>query len=186
VNHTPTKQAIVLTSGGIDSAACVHLLRTQSISTRGLFVDYGQVAADQERIAVNAQREFFGIDIAEVAVKHGLPHGAGEVPGRNLLLVSLAAAVSGGEACLIGMGVHAGTDYWDCGPEFVRMADDLIQKSTRHRTSLFAPFVDWRKADVFRYFFEAALPLSITYSCEAGVPNGCGNCRSCDDRAALS
>lgn len=176
--------ALVLLSGGLDSAACAYLLKQQGLAVSGLFVDFGQAAAQREREASTAMAKALGLDLSVRSIGPSYALGEGELPGRNALLISLGVFEVGQGAGLIGIGVHAGTRYYDCSIPFIEAMNRLVQEQTDSRIAVTAPFVNWSKAEVYRVFEESGLAVSDTYSCEAGGAP-CGACLSCQDRASL-
>jgi 7-cyano-7-deazaguanine synthase len=172
-------------SGGIDSAACAHLLRSQGMAVDGLFINHGQAAAEPEARAVAALTDHLGIGLRKAGLLWSRPFGPGELPGRNAFLIFTALLVSGGRSGLLGLGLHAGTPYYDCSEAFVTSIGQLVAEHTDGRVSLVVPFVTWTKKEVYDYFVSAGLPINATYSCEAGKEPPCGACASCRDRQAL-
>jgi 7-cyano-7-deazaguanine synthase len=181
----PRARAIVLMSGGIDSAACAHLYKAQGLDVEALFVVHGQAAAVPEGRAVEALAAHLGIPLRQIAVTGVDRSGTGELVGRNAFLVSTALFVSGGRAGVIGLGIHAGTPYYDCSEAFVGSIKAFVSEQTDGRVVLDAPFVSWRKSDIYSYFLASRLPITLTYSCEAGGDSPCGFCASCLDRRAI-
>jgi 7-cyano-7-deazaguanine synthase len=183
MTSTETKpRALVLLSGGIDSAACAHFL-TNDFSVECLFVDYGQAACDLEREASQRVANMLGVELCEATARTNRSFATGEVPGRNGLLALLALAASGYGANVIAMGLHAGTPYYDCSPAFADRFDIILREYSLGRVRFFSPFLNWSKHEVYEYFRNASLDLSVTYSCEAGTSPPCGKCLSCLDRA---
>jgi 7-cyano-7-deazaguanine synthase len=109
----------------------------------------------------------------------------GEIPGRNALLVHLALATAGRDPAVLMLGIHAGTPYRDCTPAFVDAMQASLDFHRDGTLQLAAPFVTWSKSEVYAYARDAAVPLALTYSCEAGTVPPCGACRSCRDRELL-
>ena len=181
----PVGEAITLLSGGLDSAACSHLLAQAGWSVRGLFLAYGQAATEPERRAARSIAAHLGIGLTELALAGETSFAAGELIGRNAFFV-FAALLTGqiGRGGIV-LGIHAGTPYYDCSSAFVKAMDQLVAEHTDGRVRLLTPLLDWSKADVLAYCREAGIPPEITYSCEAGAVPTCGMCRSCQDRAAL-
>lgn len=173
---------LVLCSGGIDSATLAALAVAEAESVELCFIDYGQPARTAERLAVLALGDDLGIPVVEAAIS-GLDIVGGEIPMRNALLVTSAAALRPG-AALVALGVHAGTGYRDCSKEFVDLMQRVLDFHRDGAMRLLAPFVQWSKADVYRLALRLSVPLSLTHSCEAG-DEPCGSCRSCADREAL-
>ena len=181
----PAGEAITLLSGGLDSAACSHLLAKAGWSVRGLFLAYGPAATEPERRAARSVAAHLGIGLTELAISGGRSFAAGELTGRNACFV-FAALLTGqiGRGGIV-LGIHAGTSYYDCSSAFVKATDQLVAEHTDGRVRLLAPLLAWSKADVLAYCREAGIPPEITYSCEAGTVPTCGVCASCRDRAAL-
>ena len=181
-----SREAIVLLSGGLDSAACAHLLGQAGWSVRGLFLAYGQAASQPEGYAAVAVAAHLGIGLSELTVTAGVGFEAGELTGRNAFFVFAALLAGRIARGSIVLGIHAGTPYYDCSPAFVESTDRLVAEHTDGRVRLLAPLLTWSKADVVAYCRKAGIPLPITYSCEAGTVPVCGRCASCRDRTALA
>lgn len=177
--------AWVLLSGGIDSTACACLLLERGWRVEGIFVDYGQPALSFEEKAVSAISDALSIPIRPIMARFTHPHSIGEIVGRNVLLASLALAEIGNRTGLLAMGLHAGTSYYDCGPEFVSTLQSLADGYTGGVLRIYAPFLNWPKDQIWGYCREHSVPLELTYSCEAGLKQPCGHCRSCKDLEAL-
>lgn len=151
----------------------------------GLFVDHGQAAAEREAKAVSAMTDRLGITVRKVSLSDSHSSGPGELLGRNAFLIFTALFLSGGRSGLLGLGLHAGTPYYDCSQAFVVAIGQLVAEHTDGQVSLVAPFVTWTKKEVYDYFVSTSLPIEATYSCEAGTEPTCGMCASCRDREAL-
>ena len=177
--------ATVLMSGGIDSAACAHHLHNAGFAVEGLFINYGQAAARLEEKAVSAIATYLGIKLRKVSLDGGGRYGSGELVGRNAFLIFTALFVTAGRPGLLGVGIHAGTPYYDCSEGFLATLGKLVAEHTDGRVGLLAPFATWTKKDVYDFFVSGPLPIALTYSCEAGTEPPCGSCASCRDREAL-
>lgn len=175
--------AAVLISGGVDSFACAHLIKRAGKKPTGIFVDYGQAALRRERAAVKRVTSSLNMRFTEIRFQLNKSFGIGEIRGRNGLLILAALAAAPENTSVIATGVHAGTPYYDCSPTFINRMDEFVGEYTQGAVRLFAPFLTWSKAEVFAYSRQAALDLSITYSCESGGP-ACKKCLSCLDRIA--
>jgi 7-cyano-7-deazaguanine synthase len=185
LERSGSREAIVLFSGGIDSTACVHFLKAQNFAVRGLFIDYSQAAADQERRAVESLAPSLSIQVNIFRIAGLEGFGPGELIGRNGLLIYAALFASKGCSCTIATGIHAGTAYYDCSKRFLDTMNSLALAQTDGRVSIFNPFADWNKRDIFDYAVAENLSLDRTYSCENGTLPTCGRCASCRDRAGL-
>jgi 7-cyano-7-deazaguanine synthase len=112
--------AIVLLSGGIDSAACARYLQESGQSVHALFVDYGQKAAGPERNAAEQLSSVLGVELSTIQMKAPGSFGTGEISGRNAFLIFCCLLVKGRERPnAIGIGIHAGTPYYDCSSAFL-------------------------------------------------------------------
>jgi 7-cyano-7-deazaguanine synthase len=177
-------QRTVLLSGGTDSSALLGLCAEHEGHLDALFVDYGQPAAEPERNAAISIAESLGVALREVHADIG-PVGSGEIPGRNALLVHLALATTTSTPATIFIGIHAGTSYRDCSPEFVQAMQISLDAHHGGAVQLSAPFISWSKANVYAYAKSLTIPLERTYSCEIGTSPPCGQCPSCQDQELL-
>jgi 7-cyano-7-deazaguanine synthase len=156
------------------------------MKVRGLFIDHGQAAANQEEAAVRALASKLQIEVSACRLSNASKLKAGELIGRNAMLIFAGLFIGECKDGILAIGIHAGTEYYDCSPAFLNVAARLVSDQTDGKISLLAPFLDWTKKDVFDYFLSAKLPLELTYSCEAGTVPVCGKCASCRDRQMLS
>jgi len=178
-------RVVVLMSGGIDSTACARLLLERGDAVAGIFVDYGQKAAFQEKEAALRITSFLEISLDVISISLPGSLGAGELVGRNAFLVFAAMMGCQLHAGAIALGVHSGTTYYDCTLAFVESTDRLVSEYTDGQVRLIAPFVTWNKKNIFDYYRASGMPIDLTYSCEAGQVPPCGNCLSCRDRRLL-
>lgn len=177
--------AIILMSGGIDSYACAHLLQQQGFRVKGIFIEHGQAAAKFELHAARKISSRLNIELMEIGLKNGPKFTSGEIAGRNAFLIATAHFLAQGNAGVIALGIHAGTNYYDCSPPFLEAISELVTEQSDGKTKVIAPFLSWTKRDIVEYCKRASLALDDTYSCEAGTLDACGACASCVDRRAL-
>jgi len=177
--------ATVLMSGGLDSYACAILFKSQDLSVRGLFIDYGQAAATNEWTAAQNLASQLEIPVCRLSLPTNNAYGAGELMGRNLFLISAAIFMGGAHSGILGIGIHAGTPYADCSTTFFQAASNLIALQSDGRLSLAAPFISWSKLQILQYLQSQGAPVDKVYSCESGTIPPCGSCASCRDREAL-
>lgn len=178
-------KAVVLTSGGIDSAACAHFLKSQGNAVRCVFLDYGQAAASRERTAATAVAKSLGLPLSIQTFVTASIFPPGELPARNAFLISAGLFLDRLSSGLLAIGIHAGTQYYDCSAAFFELMARVVSEHTDGAVRLVAPFLNWKKRDVFDYFVGAGLQSHLTYSCEAGTDPVCGRCASCWDRQEL-
>ena len=155
------------------------------MTVSGLFVDYGQAAAEREQAAVTSLTGDLGIEVQRLEFGGAGPFGFGELVGRNAFLVFAALFASRARSSVIALGLHAGTPYYDCSPAFVELMNRAVAEHTDSNVQVVAPFIAWTKRDVYDYFLKSGLDVTKTYSCEKGMYPSCGSCASCLDRKAL-
>ena len=179
------RDVLVLLSGGIDSTACVAYYSSQKFLVTGLFIDYGQSAARNENKAAVAVSQHYNIPLEKIFFSGGRKWEAGCIPGRNTFLLSIALMNFKLKSGLVAIGIHSGTDYWDCSKEFIEMMQTCFDRYTDGCISIDAPFLNWKKHEIWKYSIENKAPLEFTYSCELGRKQPCGKCLSCKDLEAL-
>lgn len=175
----------VLASGGIDSTACINFYLNRGYKVLPLFVRYGQPACAAEDRSLHEVCKHFGLRPRVVNVSGFEGLSSGEICGRNLFLISVALMATQGLANIISMGIHGGTHYYDCSVDFAQRAQTIVSSYTDGRVTFGTPLLNWSKQDIFKYCSQSDVPISITWSCEAGDKKPCGKCLSCRDREAL-
>ena len=177
------ESALVLASGGLDSSALLALAGAESATVDALFVDYGQASCGAEEAAVS-QISSDLCHALHVVRYRGRSFGTGEIRGRNAFLLQTALLEFPWQSGTVMIGVHAGTGYRDCGPEFLELMVRSFDFHTGGVISLAAPFLTWTKSEIYSLALDLGVPVDKTHSCEAGSAP-CGTCRSCLDRHAL-
>jgi 7-cyano-7-deazaguanine synthase len=166
----------------VDSALTASMLLDEGAEVAALFIDYGQPAADAERSASCDIARTMNLPWRDLTVRGLLVQAAGEIPGRNDLLIASASA------CFphhdVALGVHAGTGYPDCSPAHRQAWQQLLDVQHGGTTRLLTPLIDLTKGEVFALAARAGLPLDKTHSCESSN-QPCGTCRSCKDRESI-
>lgn len=180
----PKGSVLVLSSGGIDSSACIAFFERQGIPVASLFVDYGQPAAESERRASLAVANHYGLRCHQSQWSGGAAKGAGVIRGRNAFLLLAGLMETGNNFCTIAIGLHAGSPYYDCSPTFVSSIQVLFDGYSDGAVRVSAPFLDWTKRQIWDFCLREQVPIDLTYSCEAGT-EACGNCLSCRDLGEL-
>jgi len=176
---------LVLVSGGLDSAACLQYYLAHDQDVEALHVSYGQMAEEREALAASAVCKFYGVPLVHTWLKNVVA-GHGEIAGRNALLLSIALLRLGsGATSIVGIGIHAGTTYADCSPAFVATTQRLFDLYSGGRIVIDAPFVAWSKKDIYQFMGDSSV-VELTYSCELGASQPCGQCRSCHDVRRLT
>lgn len=174
------KSTAVLLSGGLDSAVVLGLLRREGWTVAALFIDFGQAALEQERVASKRVAAWYGASWAEAVAGPIGARPASEVPGRNDLLIAVAASVYPTDH--VAIGVHAGTPYVDCSQAHVTAWQSLLDLQYGGRRRLLAPLLLMTKPEIVRLGEMIEVPISTTWSCEA-ADGPCLHCPSCRDRS---
>jgi 7-cyano-7-deazaguanine synthase len=206
------KAAIVLLSGGLDSATSLAIAHSLGFKTFALSVHYGQRhaaeldAARRVAAALGAhEHRVMGVDLAGIGgsaltdTRVAVPElpGAGipvtYVPARNTLLLSLAlgwAEVAGAADIFVGVNAVDYSGYPDCRPAFIQAFAALAQVATKAgvegtRYSIQAPLMTLSKADIIRTGVRLGVDYGMTVSCYQADAQGraCGKCDSCRLRA---
>lgn len=184
--------AVVLLSGGLDSAVCLHLALARYERVRALSVDYGQ----RHRRELDAARTIcaaVGVEYRPLTARVPWPPMAGDVlPGRNTILLGIAsahlAAWSGGEGGDVVIGC-CGADaaaFPDCRPAYLIAAASALGLGLGCAIGVVAPLVDRTKAQTIAMGRDAGAWPSIaaSWTCYVGGALPCGVCSSCRARAA--
>jgi 7-cyano-7-deazaguanine synthase len=179
-----TSKILILLSGGIDSTACLHYYQTKGNPLQGLFLDYGQPAAERESDAAAKIADHYRVPFAQLKLSGCSRKSPGLITGRNAFLVFAALLERQSGVSSIALGIHSGTPYWDCSSDFVTVIQRLFDAYTDGKVRLRTPLLEWSKGQVVHYCIEQRIPLPLTYSCESGNSKPCGICLSCKDREA--
>ena len=206
-------RAVVLVSGGLDSATALALARRQGLECYALSVAYGQrheaelAAAARVASALGAcEHRVMQVDLAGIggsaltdpsiavpeAPSEGIP--VTYVPARNTILLSLALAWAEVlEAGHIFVGVNAldYSGYPDCRPEYVEAFAQLARLATKAGVQgspcrIEAPLIEWTKARIIREGMALGVDYGMTVSCYQADREGraCGRCDACRLRRA--
>ncbi len=180
------EKRVVLLSGGVDSTALLNFHLRQCQRTLAMFVDYGQPALEYERESARRISAHFQVDLCEVRCAGLRPTTPGYVQARNAALIFLAAMSVEPDTALIAIGIHAGTTYYDCTPQFAADVQQVFDGYANGKLILSSPFLNWTKAMIHAYAKENRLPVHLCRSCESRAPVPCGTCVSCRDREVLN
>lgn len=203
--------AVVLLSGGLDSATLLAIARQQGFRCHALSFDYGQTHG-AELAAARRVAAYFDVEHRVLTIPIGslggsaltdpsipVPDEGGEgipvtyVPARNTVFLALALAwaeVLRASAIFIGVNALDYSGYPDCRPEFVAAFQDLANLATKQAVEgapveILAPLVNMTKAEIIRRGTELGVDYSITVSCYQADPEGraCRRCDACRFRA---
>ena len=201
-------RAVVLLSGGLDSATALAIARARGDECHTLAVDYGQRhraeldAARRVSAALGAREhrelsvgigELGGSALTDMSIAVPDKGGAGipvtYVPARNTVFLSLALAwaeVLRADKIVIGVNAIDYSGYPDCRPEYMAAFQQVARLATKravegHSLEIDAPLVAMTKADIIRRGTALGVDYALTVSCYRADESGraCGNCDSC-------
>jgi 7-cyano-7-deazaguanine synthase len=208
------KKAVVLLSGGLDSATTLAIAREQRFECYCLSVDYGQrhraelaAAARVAQAQGAAGHRVIKLDLAAFGgsaltdkniavpvdgVQEGIP--VTYVPARNTILLSLALAwaeVLGAHDIFFGANAVDYSGYPDCRPEYMRAFEAMANLATKaavegNRLTLHTPIIALTKAAIITRGLALGVDYALTVSCYQADDDGraCGSCDSCRLRRA--
>jgi 7-cyano-7-deazaguanine synthase len=202
---TNPKRAVVLLSGGLDSATVLAIARGEGYELYALSFAYGQrhiveldaarrvaasVGVADHRIAQIDLRVFGG---SALTGDFAVPKGRSAVPARNTIFLSFALAwaeVLGSSDIFIGVNALDYSGYPDCRPEFIQAFERMANLATKagvegiQRLTIHTPLIALTKAEIIRKGIELGVDYGLTSSCydpsASGAP--CGECDSCQLR----
>jgi len=207
------KRAVVLVSGGLDSATTLAMARAEGLACYALSFDYGQRHRSELQAAANVARSLGAvehkvltldlraiggsaltddsIDVPET-MEEGIP--VTYVPARNTVFLSLAlgwAEVLEARDIFIGANAVDYSGYPDCRPEFIQAFENLANLATKAGVEgdhfrIRAPLVQMSKAEIIQAGSRLGVDFALTLSCYQADAQGraCGVCDSCRLRAA--
>ena len=202
-------RAVVLLSGGLDSATTLAVARDAGYDCYCLSLDYGQrhrveldaaarvasaLGACEQRVMHLALSDFGGsartdtaIDVPVDGAESGIP--VTYVPARNTIMLSLALAwaeVLGSRDIFVGVNAVDYSGYPDCRPEYIAAFEAMANLATRAAVegaplTIHAPLIDLSKGDIIRRGSALGVDYGLTVSCYQADASGraCGACDSC-------
>ena len=211
---TIAKRAVVLLSGGLDSATCLAIAREMGFETYALSIAYGQrhaaeltaslrvaqtLGAREHRLARVNLGEFGGSALTDPAIavpenkeNTGIP--VTYVPARNTVMLSIALAwaeVLGANDIFVGVNAVDYSGYPDCRPEFIQAFETMANLATKvgvegARLRIHAPLIKLSKGEIIRRGIELGVDYGLTVTCYQADDAGraCGSCEACRLRVA--
>jgi len=205
---TENKRAVILVSGGLDSATVLAMARQQGYDCYTLSFDYGQrtrselLAAERVSIALG--------DVEHKVVKLNLDSIGGSaltdtaiavpeeqttgipvtyVPARNTVFLSIAlgwAEVLGAQDIFTGVNAVDYSGYPDCRPEYISAFETMANLATRagvegHKLTIHSPLMKMGKSEIISTGVKLGVDYGLTVSCYQATAEGlaCGKCDSC-------
>ncbi|WP_204151012.1 7-cyano-7-deazaguanine synthase QueC [Leptolyngbya sp. CCY15150] len=201
-------KAVVLLSGGLDSATAAAQAIADGYEAIALSFQYGQrhqrelAAALQVVRHLGIQQHFMldvnlgqwgGSSLTDAAMalpQDGVQSGVipnTYVPGRNTVFIALAlslAEAQQAEAIYLGINAVDYSGYPDCRPDYLAAFQQLANLSSKvglegKAPRLVAPLVEDSKVDIVRRALALGVPIHQTWSCYEGGEQPCGRCDSC-------
>jgi 7-cyano-7-deazaguanine synthase len=200
--------AVVLVSGGLDSATALAIARERGHRCHALSFDYGQrhaielgaarrvgkaLGVLEHRVLKMPIGEFGHSALTDRSI--AVPEAASDgvpvtyVPARNTVFLACAlgyAEAVGARHIYIGVNAVDYSGYPDCRPAFIRAFECLANLATRaavegRSMSIHAPLIELSKADIIRRGAALGVDYAMTVSCYQPDPEGraCGRCDSC-------
>lgn len=201
------ERAVVLVSGGMDSATAVYEAMDRGYEPYLLHTSYGQETADREYECAQALAdEVEAAKFLHIETEYLAAIGASSltdddidvndadldsdeiptsyVPFRNANLLSMAVSYAEANNCeTLFIGAHSEdfSGYPDCRPAFFEVFQQVIEVGTKPETEidLVAPFVEWSKTDIAERGLELDVPYDLTWSCYRSEKPACGTCDAC-------
>jgi len=206
MSNIPTRKAICILSGGMDSTLASYIAKNDGYEIIAVHFNYGQRTEQRELRAfrdicsdlkIKEKYEidipFFtqigasaltdaSIDIPVDGVEEGVP--VTYVPFRNGIFLSITAAIAekeNAEAMYIGVVQEDSSGYPDCTDEFISDITKAINQGTKESTNIEikTPLVHLTKSQIVTKALELNVPLKHTWSCYKEEDEACGVCDSC-------
>lgn len=200
-------KVVLIYSGGMDSTTALYMYRSQGAEVIPIGFDYGQ-RHRKELSAANAICDDLGLTYRVINLSHlsqnlkgssqtdpnvPVPHGhytaktmkATIVPNRNMIMLSIAAAIAMSEGAeAVVYGAHSGDHaiYPDCRPEFARALGYALKLADDREVRLLTPFINMTKSDIAILGKSLKVPFHLTWSCYEGGDTHCGKCGTCVER----
>ena len=211
IRNTPPSipRAVVLVSGGLDSATVLAIARSEGYDCYALSFDYGQrhsselasarrvasaMGAVEHRVMQLDLRLFGGsaltdtdieVPVVDDGAEEGIP--VTYVPARNTIFLSMAMAwaeVLQADNIFIGVNAVDYSGYPDCRPEFIRAFETMANLATRagvegHHLCIRTPLIHLSKAEIIQLGLRQGVDYGLTVSCYAADEQGRA-CGECD------
>lgn len=207
------KKAVILLSGGLDSAVTMYVARKRGYECHALIFDYGQRHKRELAFAKRLAREC-GANLKSVTLtlpwkgsslvdkkaplplsrsakdikRFGIP--STYVPARNTIFLSIAASYAetiGASAIFIGAHTEDSSGYPDCRLDYLKAFDKVIRLGTKRGIEeslrLEFPLIRKDKSGIIKLGGRLGVPFRYTWSCYQGLKSPCGKCDSCTLRA---
>jgi 7-cyano-7-deazaguanine synthase len=201
------KNAVVLLSGGMDSAVCLDFAIKSGYEVYALHLNYGQRTQLKELNSYNSICDYYSISnrlvvdvsfltqiggssLTDTNLDISLPQlGSGNIPNtyvpfRNANILAIAtswAEIIPAQAIYIGAMEQDSSGYPDCRRSFFSAFQSAISLGTKPETEIeiITPIIDLTKSDIIKYGVDNRVPFDLTWSCYSNSETACGKCESC-------
>ena len=205
------KKAIVLLSGGLDSATTLYFAKSKGYACHCVIFDYGQRHRREIKSAITLAKQakatysLVRINLpwkgsALLDKKIGLPKNKSlsrsgipstYVPARNIIFLSFAASCAeamGAKEIFIGANAIDYSGYPDCRPRFIKSYQSMLAQGLKtgvehKKINVSTPLIHMTKAQIVKLAVKLKVPLGLTWSCYSGGAKPCGVCDSCRFRS---
>ena len=203
------KKAVILLSGGLDSATALYLAKSKGYEVYAVSFEYGQrhykeiVCASKlakkaevaEHIIVKTNMEAWG-GSALTDKNIDIPKGYDSrkdipvtyVPARNMIFLAYGASYAeaiGSQDIFIGVSEVDYSGYVDCRQQFIDAMENAVNLGTvcavehNKKMKIHAPFINMTKSEEIQIGMKLAVDYALTWSCYRGEDKACGQCDSC-------
>jgi len=200
------KQAVILLSGGIDSATLLYWAMKRNYEPVALIFDYNQrhkkeISCAQKLVKLN-QLQSYKVKIGLSWTQSSLTNLKIDIPtrrnlkgknipntyvaGRNIVFLSYAFSLAESikaKYVLIGAHVQDYSGYPDCRPGFLKEIEKAMNRGMSGSIKILAPFVNIGKDDIVSIGLKLNVPYRHTWSCYSGAKRPCQKCDSCKFRS---
>ncbi len=204
-------KAVVLLSGGLDSATTLYYARSKGYACHCVIFDYGQRHRREIRSAIAvAKKARCAYSLVKINLpwkgsalldknislpknksltRAGIP--ATYVPARNIIFLSFAASCAeaiGARHIFIGANAIDYSGYPDCRPRFIKSYQAMLAQGLKagvehQQIRVDTPLIHMTKAQIVKLAVKLKVPVRLTWSCYKGGSRPCGTCDSCRFRA---
>lgn len=197
------KKAVILLSGGLDSAVTLYYAKNRGNKLTAIIFDYNQRHRKEIDSAVRIARlnhlKYYVIKIQLNWAKSSLVNKKIKVPlnrnlkspgipftyvsGRNIIFLSYAASLAestGAKSIFIGAHVEDYSGYPDCRQQFLKSFEKALKEGLKHKdTKIAAPLLNKNKKEIIQLGLRLKVPFQYTWSCYKGGNMPCLKCDSC-------
>lgn len=194
-------KTVLLLSGGLDSTVLLAELLDNGAEVVAVSFDYGQTHGRRELRAARYVADYYRVPhrvigmqsvilpsaltgAVDIPEEHAEQPDATTVPGRNLIMLSIGAAIAaseGADSVAFGANLDDRAGYLDCRPEFIDAMNRAVSLGT-DGVRVIAPFNRMTKSQIVKLGTELGAPINESWSCYRGGQWPCDKCGACQSR----